>query len=126
MTISKAQKARLNNIAAVLENGGDVDGWVQFRSTYRKMNAFSNKKLGVVLKRPGLILEPRTPSFLCVPTVKLGHGWVLQPIARKTRLKEAVGRLERKLKKYRDQGLNPDVHVGNVGWIDDEPLLFDW
>lgn len=90
------------------------------------MDAYYNRGLGIIVKRPACILEPRTPSFLCVPTTKLARGWVVQPIVQKTRLKEAVGVLERQLKPYRDMGYAPDLHHGNVGWYKNKPLMFDW
>lgn len=116
----------LNDVTLMLEAGIKVSGFVQVKSTYRDLDAFYNRSLGIIVKRPACILEDRTPSHLCVPTRKLRNGWVVQPIVKKTRLKEAVKRLERKLKPYREQGMTPDLHTGNVGWYKGEPLMFDW
>lgn len=88
------------------------------------MDAFYHNGLGVVLKCPRFIMEPRTPLILRVPTINLGDGWVVQPIALKTNLKEAVTQIQKKLKKF--NGIVPDIHVGNVGWFDGKALLFDW
>lgn len=88
------------------------------------MDAFYHEGLGVVLKRPKFIMETRTPLILRVPTICLGDGWVVQPIARKTNLKAAVEQIKKKLEKF--SGIFPDIHTGNVGWIDNKPLMFDW
>ena len=110
----------------MLEAGINVRGFTKVKSTYRNLDAYYHRGLGIIVKRPACILEDRIPSYLKVPTVNLRNGWVVQPIVKKTRLKEAVRRLERKLKPYREQGLHPDLHVGNVGWFKGEPLMFDW
>lgn len=114
----------LRNRAEILANGGKVDGWKRYKSTYRKMDAFYHEGLGVVLKNPRFIMEPRTPLILRVPTISLGDGWVVQPIALKTNLKAAVSEIKKKLEQHK--GINPDIHVGNVGWFDNQPLMFDW
>jgi hypothetical protein len=110
----------------MLDAGIKVKGFVKVKSTYRDIDAFYNKELGIIVKRPACILESRTPRHLRVPTVNLADGWVVQPIVKKTRLKLAVKRLEKQLKPYRDQGMTPDLHTGNVGWYKGVPLMFDW
>lgn len=122
----KTEVKLLNDATLFLEKGIKVSGFTKVKSTYRNLDAFYHRGLGIIVKRPALILEPSIPSHLIVPTVKLRNGWVVQPIVKKTRLKEAVRRLERKLKSYREQGMTPDLHVGNVGWYKGEPLMFDW
>ena len=109
-----------------LENGAKVNGWKRYKSTYRKMDAFYHEGLGVVLKNPKFIMEPRTPLNLRVPTIKLGDGWVVQPIAVKTNLKAAVEQIRNQLKPHLARGISPDIHNGNVGWVDGKPLMFDW
>jgi hypothetical protein len=50
----------------------------------------------------------------------------VQPIVKKTRLKEAVGVLARQLAPYIAKGYAPDLHAQNVGWYKNKPLMFDW
>lgn len=114
----------LNDATLLLEKGVKVLGFVQVKSSFRDLDAYYHRELGIILKRPALILEPQTPPILCVPTVKLARGWVVQPIVKKTRLKEAVERLRRQLKKY--PNIYPDLHTQNVGWYKNKPLMFDW
>lgn len=116
----------LNAATLLFEKNIKVVGFEKATSTYRNMDAYYNRGLGIIVKRPAFIMEPRTPSFLCVPTTKLRRGWVVQPIVQKTRLKEAVGVLEQQLKPYRDMGYAPDLHAQNVGWYKNKPLMYDW
>lgn len=125
--VTKKQIIQSLNAATLLfENNIKADGFEKATSTYRDLQVYYNKKLGIVVKRPAWILDPHTPSFLCVPTVKLQRGWVVQPIVKKTRLKEAVRLLEKQLKPYRKQGYCPDLHAQNVGWYKNKPLMYDW
>lgn len=118
-------KVELTQVVRQLENNkGAFFGWRKYTSTYRQLDAFYNKKLGLVLKRPSCILEPDTPRELCIPTIELGGGWVCQPIARKINLKAACEAIRKKLKKH--PKIFPDVHTGNVGWYHNKPVLFDW
>ena len=120
----------LNSATLLFENNINVAGFKKVKSAYRVIDAYYHHGLGIVVKRPALILEPRTPSFLCVPTTKLQRGWVVQPIVKKTRLKEAVGVLLRQLEPYIAKGYAPDLHHGNVGWLRENgkmvPKMFDW
>ena len=116
----------LNRTTLLFENNIKVAGFQKVKSAYRVIDAYYHRGLGIVVKRPSLILEPRTPSFLCVPTTKLRRGWVVQPIVKKTRLKEAVGVLLRQLAPYIAKGYAPDLHAQNVGWYKNKPLMFDW
>ena len=88
------------------------------------MDAFYSKAVGMVVKRPKFIMDNRTPRHLRVPTINLGEGWVLQPLVKKTRLKEAVRQIKNEMLKY--PRIKPDIHVGNVGWYCEKPLMFDW
>jgi len=97
----------------------------------RSVVAFYHDGLGVVVKRAIYILDPRTPKHMRAPTIKLGKGWVAQPILKKTQLLEACRILTKKLNPYLKMGINPDLHTGNVGWYQISPkrripLLFDW
>lgn len=112
--------------AEKLSLGGELKGWKRFKSKCRKMNAFYHDGMGVVLKKPAFILEHRTPLFLRVPTLKLGGGWVIQPLAVKKDLKLAVDSIRKELRPYIARGIFPDIHKGNVGWVDGKPLMFDW
>jgi len=124
MKLSNFQKWYYSSLIKIFERGTEVDGWSRFTSTYRQMDAYYNKAFGMVVKRPKFILDKRTPKHLRAPTVSLGDGWVIQPFVKKTNLKAAVNQIRAELKKY--PSIKPDVHVGNVGWYDGKPVLFDW
>lgn len=76
-----------------------------------------------MLKRPHFILEHNTPTELRLPTTEIGDGWVVQPIVRKTDLKEACNDIRKRLG---NTDIFPDIHVGNVGWWNGRAYLFDW
>lgn len=124
MRLTNFQKWYYNAIPKILETGGNVDGWHRFFSTYRQMDAFYNKTMKMVVKRPKFIMDARTPLHLRVPTAKVDNGWVVQPMVKKINLKEAVRQINEELKKY--PNIRPDVHKGNVGWFDGKAVLFDW
>lgn len=124
MKLTNFQKWYYTTLPKIFESGDGVDGWIRFKSSYRKMDAFYNKRYGTVVKRPKFIMDKRTPLYLRVPTINLGDGWVLQPIVKKTNLKKAVKEIKSALKKH--SNINPDIHVGNVGWYEGKPLMFDW
>lgn len=123
MKLNSLQKCYYGALPSLFEAGEDVYGWTRFKSTYRTMDAFYNKTYNMVVKRPKFIMDKRTPLEVRVPTFNLGNGWVLQPLVKKTNLKEAVRRINIKLK---NKNARPDLHVGNVGWLEDKPLMFDW
>jgi hypothetical protein len=125
MKLSNFQQWYYTSIPAILADDKNVDGWNRFNSKYRKMDAFYNKTYGMVVKRPNFIMDKRTPLKLRVPTVNLGNGWVLQPLVKKTNLKQAVDQIKMQLKNNYPN-INPDLHVGNVGWYEGKPLMFDW
>lgn len=104
------------------------DGYIQFKMPYRRnVQAFYNKKLGIVVKMPSIIVEPRTPLSLRAPTIALGNKWVCQPILKRNALKRAQTHIEKKLEKhYLSNGMWPDVHSGNVGWLGNKAVLLDW
>ena len=124
--IHSQARCYLLQTAKRLADGAKVKGWKRYKSTYRQMDAFYHEGLGVVLKNPRFIMEPRTPLILRVPTISLGEGWVVQPIALKTNLKAAVEQIRTQLEPHLARGIFPDIHTGNVGWVDGKPLLFDW
>lgn len=101
-------------------------GFHRFSSTYRTLQAFHNKKLGVVVKKQNFILDDRTPMDVRVPTLDLKNGWVIQPFVKKVRLKEACDIIKEKLNRCYHEGVFPDLHTGNVGWLGNEPKMFDW
>lgn len=90
----------------------------------KKLNAFYNEKIGLVVKKPMLILDPRTPRSVRVPTICLDSEWIVQPIVKKVRLKIAYNQINKELAKYR--GIHPDLHCGNIGWYEDKAVMFDW
>jgi hypothetical protein len=125
MKLNSQCKWFYTSVSDLLEEGRKVKGWVQFKST-RDVNAFYNTKLGVVLKLPACILEPRTPIQFRVPTYVLENGWMVQPLVQKINRKKAVDAIRKKMKPYLKMGMWPDLHTGNVGWYKGKPLMFDW
>lgn len=124
LTPNNTELSYYKSIVAIFENNSKPTGWRRFSSKVREMDAFYNIKKCVVVKRPAWILEPNTPSELCVPTFQLGDGWVVQPLVKKIRLKKAVDILQKEINKY--PNLFPDLHVHNVGWYKNKPLMYDW
>lgn len=114
----------LNAAVLLLSRGYKVNGFVKVKSTYRDINAYYHYGLDIIVKKPALIMEPNIPKHLIVPTIKLKDGWVSQPIVKKIRLKKAVDILQKELNKY--PNLFPDLHVHNVGWFKNKPLMYDW
>ena len=128
MELNNTELSYYECIAVVFKNNYKLKGWRRFSSKVREIYSFYNTKKNVVVKRPAFILEPNTPSELCVPTFELGGGWVVQPLVKKIRLKKAVDILQKKINKYPD--LFPDLHTQNVGWLRENgkmvPKMFDW
>jgi hypothetical protein len=118
----------LVNQVEVLDNTKQTSGlgWSRFTSTYRTLQAYRHKALGIVLKKPNCILEPRTPLSVRVPTVKLKNGWVMQPLVKKVELRKACDIISGHLKDARERQIYPDLHTGNVGWYNGHPVMFDW
>ena len=126
--LSKQEKTNLLYLSTVLELSDSAGqyGFVRYRSTYRRLQAYASKERGIVLKRPACILDDRTPKKLRVPTISIDNGWVVQPIVRKTDLKLAVEIVRRRAKPYQKYKIYPDIHTGNVGWYNGKAVLFDW
>jgi hypothetical protein len=128
--LSRLERKHLLLCARDLEQDIALPKWHRYTSKRRKMLCFYNKEMGVVVKKPALVLERRTPMLLRAPTIDLGEGWVCQPILEKKRLKMALIALEKQLQPYIKRGIVPDIHVGNVGWMCEKgkmvPKLFDW
>jgi hypothetical protein len=133
MILTPTQKANIVRDVEILEKTSKSSGFgfKRFNCTYRKLQAYHNKALSVVVKKQNFILDDRTPMEVRVPTTKLKNGWVLQPLLKKVRLKEACHVLRVKLADSYANGIFPDLHTGNVGWFKNSsgklvPLLFDW
>ena len=122
--LSPALRHELLRIACRLSAGEKIRGYRQYTSTYRKLSAYYSKALGIVVKRHESVIDHKTPRYLRAPTIDLGLGWYAQPILRKTELRKAFVAIRRKLRKHK--GIHPDLHIGNVGWYGDVPLMFDW
>lgn len=88
------------------------------------MEAFFNKRLGWVVKKPVFIMDHRTPLCVRVPTIRLDNDWVAQPIVSKVDLKWAVETIRTTLSEFK--GIHADLHVGNVGWHNNQAVMFDW
>jgi hypothetical protein len=115
-----------SHILDVLSSGESVKDWKRFKSKSRNLEAFYNKKLGLVIKKPVFILEHRTPAKFRVPTYHIKDDYVVQPLVSKKNLGPAVRKLRKQMKPYLKKGIFPDLHVGNVGWYNGKPLMFDW
>lgn len=92
----------------------------------RNHTVYKNSRVGIVIKQFHLIVSPHTPLRVRIPTVYIGDGWVVQPLAIRKNAKEARDQLRKILGKF-----HTDLHLGNVGWILDDtgksvPRLFDW
>ena len=125
--LSKAAKHQLRIASVHLELGDTPKGFRRFRSTVRpRLDAFYHRGLGLVVKKPKFIMDPRTPTKLRVPTIALGMGWVVQPLTHKILLKLAMFHLSPELAKCHARGIRPDAHTGNVGWYNGKAVLFDW
>lgn len=124
--LSKYDREELYDIATFLACGGEIKGWKKFTSTYRRLRAFYNKRLGVVVKSPNCILDEDTPRAVRVPTIELGENWVAQPIVKKVRLRKACNILRKRMARAYRNGVFPDLHCQNVGWYKGQPVMFDW
>jgi hypothetical protein len=114
------------NVLDILLSGESVRGWHKFKSTTRDLDAYYNKKLGVVIKKPVFILEERTPKKFRVPTYEIKDDYILQPLVSKKDLGSALIKLRKAMKPYIKKGIFPDLHKGNVGWYKGKPVMFDW
>jgi hypothetical protein len=116
-----------NDVLDLIHTGKKVRGWRTYKRSGKNLDAYYNKKLGVVIKFQYFILDSRTPNKFKVPTFKLDNdGYVVQPIVEKKNLALAVSKLRTKIKPHLKRGIFPDLHVGNVGWYKGKPLMFDW
>jgi len=115
-----------SSLLDVLSSGESVKDWKRFKSKSRSLEAFYNKKLGLVIKKPVFILESRTPVKFRVPTYQLKNNYIVQPLVSRKNLGLAVRKLRNQLKPYLKRGIFPDLHTGNVGWYKNKPLMFDW
>jgi hypothetical protein len=123
---SKAVLLDYNDVLDLLHAGERVKGWGTFKRRGNHLDAYYNKKLGVVIKHQNFILDEKTPRKFRVPTYSLDQEYVIQPIVEKKNLALAVSILREKIKPYLKRGIFPDLHVGNVGWYKGKPLMFDW
>ena len=124
--ISAADREILLSAISNFDIGLRVYGFHKYTSTVRYVEAYQNKKMGIVVKIPGFILESRTPLCVRAPTITLESDWVVQPLVERRDLAKAVKTIERKLKPFRKRGIHPDVHVQNVGFFQNRAVLFDW
>jgi hypothetical protein len=93
-----------------------------FKRICRRIQAFACTSLGIVVKRPNLIITTNTPLKYRVPTIKLNAArWVVQPIVDTSEAARAEQVMERKLK-----GWFCDLHTGNVGFWKNKAVMFDW
>lgn len=124
--LSSLERKHLLLCARDLSDDMKLPKWHRYISKRRTMLCFYNKEMGLVVKKPAFILEHRLPLVFRAPTINLGDGWVCQPILEKKRLKLAFNKLHKDLKPYIKRGIYPDIHLGNIGWYNNKPLLFDW
>jgi hypothetical protein len=90
----------------------------------RNKSVYKCVALGVVIKRFNFISNPDTPEKVRVPTIYLSGfpDWVVQPIVRKTDRKIAVELIRDML----ECDVKCDLHYLNVGWWNENPVMFDW
>jgi len=124
--LSRYDREELYDIATFLACGGKIKGWKKFTSTYRRLRAFYNPRLGLVVKSPNCILDEDTPRAVRVPTLVLAGDWVVQPIVKKVKLRKAVDILRKRMASAYRNGVFPDLHCQNVGWYKGKPVMFDW
>lgn len=95
-------------------------GW---RRMHGDPNLLCTAKL--VAKRPGCLVGRHIRS-ICIPTHRLGGGWLLQPRC-ETRDQEYGLELIKRRMFLRGLSLeNHDLVTSNVGWWRGQPYLFDW
>ena len=123
---SKAVLLHYGEVLDLLHTGRRVRGWDTFKRRGKPLDAYYNKKLGVVIKNQNFVLDAKTPRKFRVPTYYLDQDYLIQPLVEKKNLALAVSKLRSKLKPYLKRGIFPDLHVGNVGWYKGKPLMFDW
>ena len=118
---SRAQLKEFRQIAGVLRNLPMVHAnWYRMS---KRVPAYRNKKLGLVIKRSNFILNPRTPLKVRVPSITLDQfDWVVQPYCERVKLDVAVQLIKKELSERH----NSDLHPGNVGWYKKKPVMFDW
>lgn len=93
-----------------------------FRRISERVPVYSSRSRGIVLKRGHFILDV-PPSSVRVPTRKVANtDWTIQPIVARVFLRDAVRVIRSKLPK----GVFPDLHTGNVGWLNGRAVMFDW
>ena len=127
--LTAAQKRELQNVVADIEFDVIPRGWKR-RSGVGSFHPdiYFNRRLGIVVKRFSTILDPHTPLAVRAPTIKVVNDWYVQPIVRRINLKRAEEIIRKRLIKigFYKRGGFPDLHYGNVGWYNEEAVLFDW
>ena len=124
MKLNKLERTYFALLINAFEKYQKAPNWKRYSSKTRNMDAYYNENLGLVVKKFAFILDDNTPKSVRVPTYDLGNGWVLQPMVQKINLKAAKDAIASKLKKY--PNVTADIHVGNVGWYNGKPVMFDW
>lgn len=109
-----------NNGRKIKHKSIKVDGH-RFQAICKRVPVYKSKKLNLILKRPALILNEKTPKSVRIPTIEINGLWVVQPIANLENNHGALAILTAV------KGLGEsDLHLGNVGWYDGKPVMFDW
>lgn len=114
----------INQAADELSKGNKVKGWSAYKRRGKPLEAYFNKRIGWVVKCPVFIMDHRTPLGVRVPTIRLDNDWVAQPIVQKNNLKTAYTAIKEQLKPF--NWIHPDLHCGNVGWYNNQAVMFDW
>lgn len=96
-------------------------GGYKFLRICKRVPVYRCNALGLILKKPAFIMNPKTPQHVRVPTVKMSEGWVVQPVVKKVDRKKAVMLIRKKL-----GDISCDLHHLNVGWYKGKPVMFDW
>lgn len=131
--IFKPDKSLVKELKKIIR--GDLkfpkgSGWVSRTIRNGNMVIYINKKLGMIVKAPAIIIGKEAEG-ITLPTVNLGYGWVLQPICSFEDRKEAYLELEKKIGPEDIDKIAYDFHLQNLGWWHYAPgkrtaRMFDW
>ena len=93
-----------------------------FRCISDRVPVYASKARGIVIKQDNFLLS-KPPKELCVPTRRIAHtDCIVQPMVARVSLRNSVKAIRERL----PAGCSTDLHTGNVGWLNGNPVMFDW
>lgn len=118
--LSRKTRKYLRAVTGMIDDtmANKVDG---FKSVHKRALVYCNVTLGLILKQPNFIMTPTTPLRVRIPTIYLGDGWYVQPLAERKNTSEACRLIRAQLGNF-----CTDLHRYNVGWWNGKPVMFDW